>query len=70
MGKFSLCRREGEESVWDGKSKGEGREPRSGIRTRRKAGMLWLSRGIKDGKSQSKKRDNMGQLKVFKSFWS
>ena len=70
MGKFLLCRREGEESVWDGKSKGEGREPRAGMRTRRKAGMIGLSGGIQDGQSQSKKRDNMGQLKGFKSFWS
>lgn len=40
LGSFLLlfCLREGEESFWDEKSEGEGREPRSGIRTKRKVG--------------------------------
>lgn len=49
---------------------GEGRESRSGIRTRRKAGMIQWSKGNKGGKSESKKRDDVGQLEVFRSFWS
>ena len=38
LGSFLLLffLREGEESFWDEKSEGEGREPRSGIRTKRK----------------------------------
>lgn len=40
LGSFLLlfCLREGEESFWDEKSEGEGREPGSGIRTKRKVG--------------------------------